>query len=380
MAPTKMKLRYLTQFDPMRDLLDAKTSFEQTHPEVEISIEQAADNFESMQVFKSGECPDIMDGGGWYLFNQKGLFVDLMPFVEREPGLADDLQPGIMRVARKDGNLPGLPIDIALPLMVIHKEMFEKAGVPLPSDDWTWDEMIEMAKQLTIRDEDGIATQFGLGIGQDIEEIEPFILRNGGRYLSPDGSTTLGYADSPASIEAMQRVIDAFRVHRVTRKPGEPSKAGDLHEGFAIALGYTWYVGNLIRFGLDGRFQIVRLPRMPRAEEANMIYMGAAGITTKCEHPELAWQFLKHYILERPERFRQTQTLPLTKSLASDSGMTEHPIWAKFIEELDHVQASGFYLNEKWNSSRQLINEEIQRMILNEADVAQTMRSWSRYA
>lgn len=380
MAQTKMKLRYLTQFDPMRDLLDAKASFEQTHPEVEISIEQAADNFESMQVFKSGECPDIMDGGGWYLFNQKGLFVDLMPFVEREPGLADDLQPGIMRVARKDGNLPGLPIDIALPLMVIHKEMFEKAGVPLPSDDWTWDEMIEMAKQLTIRDEDGIATQFGLGIGQDIEEIEPFILRNGGRYLSPDGSTTLGYADSSASIEAMQRVIDAFRVHRVTRKPGEPSKAGDLHEGFAIALGYTWYVGNLIRFGLDGRFQIVRLPRMPRAEEANMIYMGAAGITTKCEHPELAWQFLKHYILERPERFRQTQTLPLTKSLARDSGMTEHPIWAKFIEELDYVQASGFYLNEKWNSSRQLINEEIQRMILDGTDVAQTMRSWSRYA
>lgn len=39
MAQTKMKLRYLTQFDPMRDLLDAKTSFEQTHPEVEIAIE-----------------------------------------------------------------------------------------------------------------------------------------------------------------------------------------------------------------------------------------------------------------------------------------------------------------------------------------------------
>lgn len=377
---TKTKIHYLTQFEHVQDLWSAKASFEQANPGVEIVVEQAADNFESLQVFKSDACPDIMDGGGWYLFNQKGLFRDLTPFVEAEATLADDLQPGIMRVARKDGTLPGLPIDIALPLMVINKEMFDKAGLPYPSDDWTWNEMIDLAKKLTVRNENGIATQFGLGIGQDIEEIEPFIMSNGGRYLSPDGSTAQGYADSPASVEAMQLVIDAFRVHRVTRKPGEPSEAGDLHEGFAIALGYAWYVGNLIRFGLDKKFRIVGLPRMPRGEQANMLYMGAAGITTKSEHPKLAWQFLKHYVLERPERFRHGNTLPLTKSLARESGMAEHPFWSKFLDELDRVQASGFYLNEKWNSSRQLINEEIHRMIVGGADVGQTMRSWTRYA
>lgn len=376
---TKTKIHYLTQFEHIRDLLNAKASFEEANPGVEVVIQQAADNFESMQIFKSDDCPDMMDGGGWYLFNQKGMFRDLTPFVDGEEGLADDLQPGIMRVARKDGTLPGLPVDIALPLMVINKVMFDKAGIPYPTDDWTWDEMIGMAKELTVRNENGVATQFGLGIGQDIEDIEPFIMRNGGSYLSPDGATTQGFADSPASIEAMQLIIDAFRVHQVTRKPGEPSEAGDLHEGFAIALGYAWYVGNLIRGGIHSKFQVVALPRMPRNKQANMIYMGAAGITTKSEHPELAWKFLKHYVLERPERFRQANTLPLTKSLARESGMADHPFWSKFIAELDHVQASGFYLNEKWNSSRQLINEEIHRMILDGADVGQTMRSWTRY-
>ncbi len=373
------KLRYMTQFENIHDLKHAKASFEQANPGVEIVIEQAADNFEVMQAFRSDDCPDMMDAGGWYLFNHQGLFVDLTPFVEEEEGLADDLQPGIMRVARKDGNLPGLPLDISLPLMIINKEMFDRAGIPYPSDDWTWDEMIELAKRLTIRNDQGVATQFGLGIGQDIEEFEPFVMRNGGRYLSPDGSTTRGYADSPAAIEAMIRVVDAFRVHHVTRKPGEPSEAGDLHEGFAIALAFTWYVGNLIHHKLDHRFEIRRLPQMPGGEQANMIYMGAAGITTKSEHPKLAWQFLKHYILERPERFRQTWTLPLTKSLARDSGMSEHRMWSKYVAELDHVQVSGFYQNEKWNSSRQLINEELHRMILDGADVGALMRSWSRY-
>ncbi|MFB9328059.1 extracellular solute-binding protein [Paenibacillus aurantiacus] len=376
---TKTIIRYLTQFEHMQDLLDAKASFELANPGVEVVIEQAADNFESLRVFKSAECPDIMDSGGWYLFNQKGLFADLTPFVEQEPGLADDLQPGIMRVARKDGTLPGLPLDIALPLMVINTEMFDRAGLRYPTDDWTWEEMIELASKLTIRGENGIATQFGLGIGQDIEDLEPFIMRGGKGYLSPDGSTTRGYADSAESIAAMQRIIDAFRIHEVTRKPGEPSEAGDLHEGFAITFGYAWYVGNLIRHGLDEKFRIVGLPQMPNGVKANMIYMGAAGITTKCPHPELAWQFLKHAVLERPERFRHANTLPLTKSLARDGGMAEHPIWSKYIAELDYVQASGFYRNEKWNSSRQLINEEISRMILDGADVGQTMRSWTRY-
>lgn len=373
-------IRYMTQFENIEDLLSAKASFEAANPGVEVAIEQAADAFEAMKAFKSNDCPDMIDAGGWYLFNHKGIFRDHTPFVEQEQGLTEDLQPGIMRVARKDGTLPGLPLDISVPLIVINKEKFDAAGLPYPTDDWTWDEMIEAAKKLTIRNGQGIATQFGFGIGMDIEDFEPFIMRNGGRYLSPDGATTRGYADSAASIEAMQRIIDAYRIHHVIRKPGEPSEAGDLHEGFGITLGYTWYVGNLIRFNLDGKFMIVGMPQMPGGVQSNMIYMGAAGITTKSAHPELAWRFLKHYILERPERFRQTWTLPLTKSLARDSGMTEHRIWSRYVAELDHVQASGFYLNEKWNSSRQLINEELQKIILDGADVAQTMRSWTRYA
>ncbi|MFC3772518.1 hypothetical protein ACFOSW_28015 [Paenibacillus sp. GCM10012303] len=40
----------------------------------------------------------------------------------------------------------------------------------------------------------------------------------------------------------------------------------------------------------------------------------------------------------------------------------------------------AFFLNRKWNASRQLINDDIHRMIVDGADVAQTMRSWTRFA
>jgi multiple sugar transport system substrate-binding protein len=375
----KTSIRYLTQFENTGHLMQAKAAFEEKYPNVEIVVEQAADNFESMRAF-ADDAPDIMDSGGWWLFNQQGVFMDLLQFAKDTPGLLEDLNPGIMRVATKDGTLPGLPIDVSVPLIMYKKSMLDAAGIPYPTDDWTWDEMMAMAQKLTIRNESGVATQFGFGTGPDIEYYEPFIMRNGGRYLSPDGSTSRGFVDSNATVEAFQKVIGMYREHHAVRKPDEPSEAGDLHEGFALVFGFTWWVGGLEIHGLGDGYGVVGLPRMPGNVEANMIYMGAAGITTKSEHPELAWKFLKHYILESPESFQQPRTLPITTSLIEKTGMNKHILWSRFCKELDSVQASGYYLNDKWNSSRQLINEDIHKMINDGADVKQMLKSWTRYA
>ncbi|GAE06461.1 extracellular solute-binding protein [Paenibacillus sp. JCM 10914] len=374
------EIRFLTEFQHLHNVMDAKTSFERDNPGVHIVIEQSTDHYESHQAYKSSEAPDIIESGGWSLFNHPGMFVDLLSYVNEVPGLKEDLYPGIMRVACKDGNLPGLPVDVALPLIIYNKEMFDQAGLAFPTEDWTWDEMIELAKRLTIRNEQGVASQFGFGFGVDIEEIEPFVMRNGGRYLSADGSTARGYVDQPAVSEAFSKLIDAYRVHRVIPNPGEPSEAGDLHEGFAMSFGFTWYAGNLIQHQLDSKFGVVGLPNMPGGESSNMIYMGAAGITSKSKNPRLAWEFLHHYILQRPYAFHSAWTLPISRSIAEQSGMSKHRIWSRYVQELDHVHTSGFYISEKWNSSRQLINEDIRRMILGGVDVAQMLKSWTRYA
>jgi len=369
----------LTEFQNLNNINDAIASFEREHPDVRVIVEQATDHYEALQAFNSDEAPDIIESGGWSLFNRPGMFVNLLPYVNEVPGLREDLNPGIMRIACKDGTLPGLPVDVSVPLILYDKEKFDRAGLPYPTEGWTWDDMMALGEKLTIRNERGVASQFGLGIGVDIEFFEPFIMRNGGRLIAPDG-TARGSVDQPAAIEAFRKVTEAYRVHQIIRKPEEPSEAGELHEGFAMIFSFTWFTGGCLDHGLGDRFGVVGLPNMPGGQLANMIYMGAAGITSKSRNPRLAWEFLNHYNLRRPDAFRSARTLPITRSLAEQSGMAEHPIWSRYIQELDHVQISGFYINEKWNASRQLINEEINRMILEGADVAQTLRSWTRFA
>ncbi|AJY76897.1 extracellular solute-binding protein [Paenibacillus beijingensis] len=366
------EIRFLTQITyNMNEVMAAKESFERENAGVRVVIEQCKDYFEMMQAFKSGHAPDIIETGGFPVGNPDGIFIDLNPFVAESEGLEEDIFPGLLRIARHGGTLPALPIEISPPLIMFNKEMFDRAGLPYPTEDWTWDDMVELAKRLTIRDGQGIASQFGFGLGVDIEWFEPFVMRNGGRYLSPDGSTSRGYADSPATIEAFRKIIDAYRVHGIIRKPGESSNAERQHDESAMTFCFVWdtYCKS------DDRYEIVGLPSLPGGEEANMIYMGGAGVTTKSANPRLAWEFLRHYLLER-----HSWMPPASKSQAEQRGLMKHRIWSRYLKELDNVQISGFFLSKKWNASRQLINDDINKMILEGADVAQTLRSWARYA
>lgn len=369
------EIRFITEISyNLQQVIAAKESFERANPDTRIVIEQSKDYFEMMRAFQSEEAPDLIETGGLQIGNPDGIFIDLNPYVAEAEGLEEDLYHGLMRVARHGGTLPGLPIEVSPPLITYNKEMFDREGLAYPTDSWTWDDMVELGKRLTYRDEQGTARQFGFGIGADIEWFEPFVMRNGGRYISPDGSTSRGYVDSPATIEAFRKLIEAYRVHRIIRKPDEPSEAAVWYEESAMTFSFAWHTGNLFHHKVGDRFGIVGLPNMPGGDKANMIYMGGAGIATKSKQPRLAWDFLRHYVLEC-----HSWMPPISISQAERRGLTEHRIWSRYLSELEHVRISGYYLNKKWNASRQLINEDIHRMILQGDDVAQTLRSWVRF-
>lgn len=367
-------IRLMTELEyNLQHVMAAKQSFEHANPDVRIEVVQATDYYEILQSYRSEEAPDIVETGGYPMGDPHGIFIDLNPYVAEIEGLEEDFHAGLLRAARYKVALSALPVEVSPPLIAYNKLLFDRAGIDYPSEGWTWDDMIQVAKKLTIRDEQGLVKQYGLRLGVDIEWFEPFVMRNGGRYVSPDGSTARGYVDSEATVEAFKLLIDAFRVHRIVCKPNESIES----VASAMTFSFIWNTGDLLHHHADDQIAMVGLPRMPGrgAEQANMIYMGGTGITKKSEHPQLAWKFLHHYILECNSWFP-----PLTKSQTEKRDIFSHPIWSRYVSELDIVQPGAFFLNGKWNASRQLINEEIVKMIVNGIDVEKTLRSWTRYA
>lgn len=120
-----------------------------------------------MTGFETGEVPDIFHYESARIIDwaQKGLLTDLEPLMSDE--LKEDIyNPAWKSVALPEGGIYGVPFLWQSRLTVYNKDLFKEAGVEAPTIDnpWTWDDMKEAAKKLTIK-EDGEIKQYGAGMG-----------------------------------------------------------------------------------------------------------------------------------------------------------------------------------------------------------------------
>src|SRR5690606_21842588 len=106
----------------------------------------------------------------------------------------------------------------------------------------------ETAEQLTIRDGNKIR-QYGANLNLGKDWVEPFVVSNGGAYLSEDGSTSVGYLNSDATVEAFQKIKDLYNVSKVAPNPAEliALKGIDLFATGQVAMNVngSWAQGDL---------------------------------------------------------------------------------------------------------------------------------------
>ena len=95
-----------------------------------------------------------------------------------------------------------LPRNIA-PIVCVYynKDLFDKAKIDYPTDDWTWEDMRRIAKKLTKRDANGIALQ--LGFADDWNIAEQWIMSGGGRFVDDYFNPTRVTVAEPAAMSGV---------------------------------------------------------------------------------------------------------------------------------------------------------------------------------
>ena len=116
-----------------------------------------------------------------------------------------------MKAARypsmETGDLYAMPYAFVMSVLHYNKDMFDAAGVAYPTDDWTWDELLEAAKALTKDfDGDGKIDQWGLYFKPDYYVLDAMIYAFGGRVLSEDLTQVM--LDSDEAEAAVQFLVD----------------------------------------------------------------------------------------------------------------------------------------------------------------------------
>ncbi len=100
----------------------------------------------------------------------------------------------------------GVPHALNTIAMVYNKDIFDEAGVPYPTDDWTFDDMIAMAKKLTLdRDGDGQTDVWGIDYYHNSTQgWVPFMVAYGVSPYKDDYRNS--NLDDPKVLEAMQKM------------------------------------------------------------------------------------------------------------------------------------------------------------------------------
>ncbi len=145
---------------------DVIARFERDHPGVTVRRINPGDagsfNTKLQTMMAAGVPPDVfyMSSERFAVFARHGTLAPLEPFIaaDRAAGRPtldlDDFFANTVDNFRFDGRttgrgtLYGIPKDFTTWGFYYNKDLFDRAGVPYPADDWTWDDFIAAARQI----------------------------------------------------------------------------------------------------------------------------------------------------------------------------------------------------------------------------------------
>lgn len=211
---------------------------------------------------------------------------------------------GAASVGVINGKRVAFPQNWVAPVLYYNIDMFEAAGVPLPAADWTWDDFLSAAKALTIdEDNDGSVDTWGMWLYGRYAHVEPWVFRNGGRYLNAD-ETALELNDE--AVNALKFLTDLVNVEGVAPQPQEME---GVRQQDVMALGMSamwvdgsWNIANVRKVaGDDFRWGIAQVPVGPDATDetvAAYAWADLLSVGAGTENADLAWQFIQHMVGE----------------------------------------------------------------------------------
>jgi multiple sugar transport system substrate-binding protein len=202
--------------------------FEQSHKDVKVNVVSVApDQYDTKlkAAIAGHKIPDVFfyNPAQVKAYVNSGILQDITKYVEgsKDVNVEDIWEKGINKyrfdgTTNGQGAIYGLPKDLSGFALGYNKDMFEKAGIPLPDKDkpYTWDEFINVSKKLTQdTNGDGKTDQYATGFNVQWS-LAPFVWSNGADWI--DASKTKVTIDDPKFIEALQWFADQQNVYKIT--------------------------------------------------------------------------------------------------------------------------------------------------------------------
>lgn len=185
----------------------------------------------------------------------------------------------------------GIPLEYDAISLFINEDIFSAAGKTPPK---TWDELRQVARELTVKDENGIITQAGVALGR-VENVDHWqeilalmMLQNGVNLSNPTGKL----AEDALTFFTIFSTVDG--VWDQTLPPSTTAfAAGKLAMYFAP----SWRIFEILQQNPNLKVRAISIPQLPKSSsnDLGISYASywAEGVWSKSNNKLIAWDFLK---------------------------------------------------------------------------------------
>ncbi|MEX2535110.1 MAG: sugar ABC transporter substrate-binding protein [Trueperaceae bacterium] len=331
------------QIDALEHLIEV---FEEENPGITINYNTAdfGSYFTKLQTdFAAGNAPDVFELNyeNFVTFASRGTLLPLDDLLASSENIsASTFYPAALQAFSRDGVQYGLPITFSTVLLFYNQDMFDAAGVSYPSDEWTWDDVIAAAEQLTD------AENRVWGIHQPVQFWEFYkaaAQAGGGLTVTPEVRI-----DSPENREALHYLVDKLAVHGVMPSAAEMSGAGDTdlfaNQQIGMILTGIWMFDFFIQ-NADFNWNVAIEPG--GAQKATHFFSNSAVVASTTDDADAAFKWVE-FLAAHPE----TVATRIEES------------WELSALSLDQGEAAEAYLSQPMPANREAVFESLRYAVV----------------
>ena len=345
----KTKIRFASwdvaeDVDRQQELVD---KFNAAHEDIEVALEAYGKDFDTKisAGMGSGDTPDVM-----YMWNYPAYYQGLEPldsFIEKEgEAYKANFYDTLWNYNSMAGQIYGIPIGFTTHTLFYNKDLFQEAGIPEPTNDWTWDDLQQAAKTIS---EKTSAKGFAFPMKPDPYDFEMYLWSNGAAYCDNEGKLE-GNINSKESEEVFQMFQDMEKDGYAVAT--EKSGTDEFRSGAVAMYVYgAWSINSLKEDGLN--YGVVAIPAFASAgkDSASILSSSGISISKDSKNKEAAWEFVKFWTNEESNKARIGLELPVLSSVVESEKIMDQPEYAPFYLMLEQSKGytSASFIMKEWS-------------------------------
>src|SRR5215831_8735106 len=281
----------------------------------------------------SGIAPDLSTGGSYQAmqYYDKGAILELDDLVAdlKASGDDKDFLPGALDFMTYKGHTIALPWGVDLRVIYYRKDLFAKAGIPVPG---SWREIREAARALTYGDQYGFVVSGTARLAT--QTLLALILNNGGGLFTADGEIDMMNDRNAEAFRFFSNLAKDGSMNPGSTKFGQPEAQQAFLSGrgamFIDTMGMqTDFPDQTDKIGL------LPPPTGPHGDKGTISWIPNVMIYKRTKNPDAAKAFLKWWSAHQKPMWTEGHCtrLPARASIAADPYFQNDPITKQILEQ-----------------------------------------------